>query len=109
MSMYVDILSSTLDAWVDERTGSALIDHVLACRARMLPNGEPAADSAHVVLAESISYDRALINLCTELGIDVVPSDFARPQEERGRLERELRSAGVDLAALAARRENLQG
>ena len=36
MSMYVDILSSALDTWVDELTGTALVDYALVCRAEML-------------------------------------------------------------------------
>ncbi len=41
MSMYVDILSSALDSWVDELTGSALVDYVLECRAEMLEHRPP--------------------------------------------------------------------
>ena len=36
MSMYVDILSSALDIWVDELTEPDLIEYALSCRAEML-------------------------------------------------------------------------
>jgi hypothetical protein len=98
MSMYVDILSSALDGWDSELNGSALIDYAVACRAEMVTFGFPRDGSAYAVLATEVTYDRALIRLCTDHGIEVVRSGFLHRQEERTRLEHELAGAGVDLA-----------
>jgi hypothetical protein len=108
VTMYVGILSSALDEWGTELTGSALIDHVLACRAEMLHPYPYRRDSAYTGLADEIAYDRALISLCTERGIDVVPTGFAHRHSARAGLEQELASSGVDLADLAGRRNELQ-
>jgi hypothetical protein len=104
MSMYVDILSSALDTWVDELTGSALVDYVLECRAAMLSSGPHRGDTAYSSLAVEIGYDRALIKLCETHNVPVTATRFASPRAERARLEHELAVAGVDLAALARRR-----
>ena len=104
MSMYVDILSSALDTWVDELTGSALVDYVLECRAAMLSSGPHRGDTAYSSLAVEIGYDRALIKLCETSGVTVMATSFAHPREERARLEGELAASGVDLPALARHR-----
>ncbi len=106
--MYVDILSSAVDGWAYELSGSSLIDYALARRAEMIAHGPHCDDSTYAVLAAEVSYDRALISLCAEHGIDVVRSGFAHRQQERGRLEDELARSGVDLAALARRRVDPQ-
>jgi hypothetical protein len=103
MSMYVDILCSALDGWDDEPRGSALIDNAVACRAEMVTYGSHRDGSAYAVVAAEVSYDRALIRLCTGHDIEVVRSGFVHRQEERIRLERELAGAGVDLVGLANR------
>ncbi len=100
MSMYVDILSSALDTWVDELTGTALLDYALVCRAEMLGVNPLRGDAACSSLAAEIGYDRALIKLCELNDIAVMASGFAFPKKERGRLERELATAGIVLAAL---------
>jgi hypothetical protein len=104
MSMYVDVLSSALDGWADEPSGSALVDYALTRRAEMAAHGRHSEHSAYAVLAAEVSYDRALVSLCTGRGIEVIRCGFAHRQEERGRLERELARAGIDLAALARQR-----
>ena len=104
MSMYVDILSSALDTWVDELTGRELVDYALTCRAEMLGTHPHLGDSAYSSLAAEIAYDRALIRLCETNDIDVVPTSFAFPRQERARLELELAISGIDLAALAPER-----
>jgi hypothetical protein len=109
MSMYMDILSSALDGWDDELNGSALIDYAVACRTEMVGQGSHRGDAASAVLAAEVSYDRALIRLCTEHGIEVVRSGFAHRLEERNRLEHELVRAGVDLAALAPQASGASG
>ena len=104
MSMYVDILSRALDCWVDELTGSALVDYVLACRAEMLETGPRIGDTAYSSLAADVAYDRALIKLCETNYVTVTATGFAFPRQERVRLERELATCGIDLVALARRR-----
>lgn len=102
--MYVDILSSALDGWVDELTGRALIDYALECRAAMLSAGPHRGATAYSSLAVEVAYDRALIKLCEMHNVPVMATRFAYPRAERARLEHELARAGVDLAALARRR-----
>jgi hypothetical protein len=80
MTMYVDILSSALEGWVNELTGSALIDDSLGRRLQML--GIHHGASAFQALAAEVAYDRALISLCAEHRIEVVTSDFAHPQAD---------------------------
>ena len=92
--MYVTILSSVLNDWVDELSGAALIDFAQVCRAQML---ESAGATAVVALAAELSYDRALIKVCEAHGIDATTRRFSRPREERARLEGELLAIGVDL------------
>jgi hypothetical protein len=103
MSMYTDILSTALEGgWVDELTGNALIDASRALRVRMLGNRHPRSTSTYEALAAEVAYDRALIGVCAERGIEVVVSDFAYPHAERARLECELARSGVDLSDVAA-------
>jgi hypothetical protein len=104
MSMYVDILSSALDTWVGDLTGDALVDYALCCRAEMVEVRPYHGDTAYSSLAAEIAYDRALIKLCETNAIPVTATSFVYPREERHRLEVELATAGVDLAALARRR-----
>jgi hypothetical protein len=104
MSMYVDILSSALDTWVGELTGSALVDYALGCRAEMVGGGPHHGDTAYSSLAAEIAYDRALIKLCEAHNVTVRATSFAYPSQERARLERQLAAAGIDLAARARRR-----
>ena len=103
MTMYVDILSSALDTWVDDLTGTALVDYTLVCRAEMLGVGPHRGDTAYSSLAAEISYDLALIKLCESNYVAVKATGFAFPGQERARLERELATAGIDLAGLARR------
>jgi hypothetical protein len=100
--MYVDILSSALDSWVNELTDTALVDYALGCRAEML--GSRGSDTSYSSLADEIAYDRVLIKLCETKDVAVEATGFAFPRRERARLERELATAGIDLAALARRR-----
>jgi hypothetical protein len=108
MSMYVDILSSALDSWVDELTGSALVDYVLACRAEMLDAGPRYGDTAYSSLAAEVAYDRALIKLCEANYVSVTATSFAFPSEARARLELELATMGIDLVTLARRRHEVR-
>ena len=50
-------------------------------------------------MVAEVMYDRALISLAAELGIDVTPTNFAHPRIERDRLELALAQRGLDLAS----------
>jgi hypothetical protein len=104
--MYVDILSSALDSWVDGLTGTALVDYALCCRAEMLGIPARRGGTSYSILAEEIAYDRALIKLCETNDVAVEATSFAFPRRERARLERDLATAGIDLDALARRRSD---
>ncbi len=104
MSMYVDILSSALDDWVDDLSGPALVEYALGRRIEMLEAGPPHGETAYASLAYEIAYDRCLIKLCEKHAIDVTPTNFTIPKLERSRLEGELTKVGIDLAELARRR-----
>ena len=95
--MYVEVLSGAMDRWDTELSGDALVDYLLSCRAAL-----PAQDLGAGVLSEAslvaeVAYDRALITLAAEHGIDVAPRHFVHPRIERDRLEFELAGRGVDL------------
>ena len=75
VSMYVDMLSSALDTWVDELTGTPLIDYTLVCRADMLATRPHHGDTAYsLASAAEIAYDRALIKLCESNDVAVMAS-----------------------------------
>lgn len=101
--MYVDILSSALDEWVSDLSGTMLVEYALMCRAEMLTASTRRNGSAYSALAAEIAYDRALITLCTERGIDAHATSFAYPAVERRRIEGLLAQMGVDLVAMARR------
>jgi hypothetical protein len=71
----------------------------------MLASAPYRGESASLALAAEVSYDRALIKLCTANGIAADVVGFSHPGAERARLERELATAGIDLAAFARGRE----
>jgi hypothetical protein len=100
VSMYLQLLRGVLDDWVDELEGPALIDYAVMCRSATARSPQ-SGDVAHVALAAEISYDRALIKLCTASGIEVDVMAFSHPFEARSRLERELAALGTDLVALS--------
>jgi hypothetical protein len=103
--MYVDVLSGAMDAWDTDLSGSALLEYVVACRLAFLAPGVERADNACGSLPAAIAYDRALIALCSDLGIFASAGDFVDPGAGRTRLEAMLRdSAGVDLVSLSRSR-----
>ncbi len=95
--MYVDILSSALDQWVTDLSGTDLVEYAVLCREELRLVTPPLGGSAYTALAAEIAYDRALIALCTERGIDAHATSFAYPMSERRRIEVLLRQDGVDL------------
>jgi len=103
MSIYTDIVTNELFAWIDDTTGDRLVDYVLTCRAAMLAARSAGAEDPLALLAAEIAYDRALIKLCGERGIEVDVAVFASPRNIRLFLEYQLYRAGMDLHALACR------
>ena len=77
--MYVDMLSSALEAWEPDLSGEELVDHALECRVRMLATGTAHGASAYEALAAEVAYDRALICLCGYVGIVAGPADSINP------------------------------
>jgi hypothetical protein len=98
--MYVELLESALEEWVDGADNVDLVDHALMCRTKMLTASRSGAN-AYSALAAEVSYDRSLIKLAQGFDIEVKVADFSNPGQERRRLERALANAGVDLSALA--------
>ena len=95
MVIYVDLLTRALGT---DEAGPRSLDLLLAdlvhSRDRLR-----AADttSAAEALARELSYDGALIRLCTSLQVPASPSGFTNPQIERARLHRLLSEVGLEL------------
>jgi hypothetical protein len=103
--MYVDLLSAALagDGGASPST-EGLIAAASICRARMLNDRRGGGHSAERQLASEVDYDRCLIHCCAALGIEARPGLFARPAQERARLEQALAAAGVGLTGDAPER-----
>ena len=95
--MYVSLLSGALDLWDTDLDDETLLDHVRHCRAALPKHDIGARVLSATALAAEIGYDRALVCLAAQHGIDVTPTNFVHPQIERGRLEDELVRQGIDL------------
>jgi hypothetical protein len=99
MAMYVQLLSAVLTF---DGAGSYAPGELLSLarenRHQMLTSMDRSHLSAEGELAYDVNYDCALIRLCAATGIETTPAFFGRPGVERGRLERALAAAGVDLA-----------
>jgi hypothetical protein len=106
MSMYVTLLSGALELWDVDLDDDALLDHVRHCRAALPAQDLGAGVMSETALAAEISYDRALVCLAAQRGIDVTPTNFMHPKIERERLELELVGRGVDLQVSARRRND---
>jgi hypothetical protein len=104
VSMYVDILSTALDEWVTSLSGPDLIEYAVVCQRELLAATQSGGGSAYSALAAEVAYDRALIALCAERGIDAHAASFAYPGVERRRIETLLALDGVDLDAPPPRR-----
>jgi hypothetical protein len=99
VNMYVEVLSGAIDGWDTELSGDALVGYVLRCRAALPAQDLGAGVWSEATLVAEVAYDRALINLAAECGIDVTPTNFVHPRIERERLELALAQRGVDLAS----------
>ena len=95
--MYVSLLSGALDLWDTDLDDGALLEYVRNCRAELPARDLGAGVMSGRALAAEIAYDRALVCLAAQCGIDVAPTNFVHPRIERDRLELELVRRGVDL------------
>jgi hypothetical protein len=95
--MYLKLLMGVLDDSVVELSGPALVDYTVMCRTEMLRSESPRDGGAHVALATEVTYDRTLIRLCFERGLDVDLTEFSYPIRARLHLETELAEQGIDL------------
>jgi hypothetical protein len=95
--MYVTLLSGALDLWDADLDEDALLDHVRDCRAALPARDLGAGVMSETALAAEIAYDRGLVCLAVQCGMDVTPTNFVHPRIERERLELELARRGVDL------------
>jgi hypothetical protein len=103
--MYAHLLLCAFDDWVDQLTGNALVEYAVICRVEMLASAPHSGAPGSLALAAEISYDRALIKLCTDNGIVADALGFSHPGAERARLEHDLAVAGIDLTDFARRRD----
>ena len=104
--MYVTILSGALELWDADLEDDDLVDYVRICRADLPERDLGAGVWSETALAAEIAYDRALVCLAAQHGIDVAPKNFAHPRIERDRLELELVRLGVDLDGPAGQADN---
>ena len=95
--MYVTLLSGALDVWDADLDDGALLEYVRNCRAALPARHLGAGVMSGRALAAEIAYDRALVCLAAQCGIDVAPTNFVHPRIARDRLELELVRRGVDL------------
>jgi|SRR5580700_10650399 hypothetical protein len=95
--MYVTVLSGALDAWDTDLDDEALLDYVRECRAALPSRDLGAGQMSESALAAEIAYDRGLVCLAAQRGVDVAPTNFVHPKIERERLELELLRRGIDL------------
>jgi hypothetical protein len=106
--MYVEVLSGAMDRWDTELSGEALVDYVLSCRAALPAQDLGAGVLSEATLVAEVVYDRALISLAAEHGIDVAPRNFVHPRIERARVEVELARRGVDLEVPVRQPDNFR-
>lgn len=96
--MYVTLLTTSLEEWDQTSERHEIVAHAISCRREMLLASPRRGDPTYQALAAQISYDRSLIKVCEVFGIATSARNFSDPTAERGRLERELASQGLDLA-----------
>jgi hypothetical protein len=99
VNMYVEVLSGAMDRWDNGLSGDALFDYVVTCRAALPEQDLGAGVWSESSLVAEVAYDRALISLAAEQGVDVTPTNFVHPRIERDRLELVLAQQGLDLAS----------
>ena len=94
MVMYSDLLTRALGKGEEgHRPDDLLLADLVDSRVRLHGTGEPAPVAE--ALARELSYDGALIRLCSSLEVRATPEWFESPRRERARLERELLRRGI--------------
>jgi hypothetical protein len=97
--MYRDLLTQALGNGGEGcRSNDLLLADLIDSRTRLHAVG--AASSITEALARELSYDGALIRLCSSLDVRATPAWFDNPHQERARLEHELSRRGIVLPAL---------
>jgi len=104
-SMYVKLLSDSLEDWTEELSPEELVDYALACRREIPETPSVQRDTVYGLLGAEVAYDRVLIKLCAAMNFECVVVNFAFPKQERRRVEAELAVRGVDLAVLSRTRQ----
>jgi hypothetical protein len=92
--IYVDLLTQALGT--DEakpRSSDLLLADLVSSRARLRAAEKTSAAEA---LARELSYDGALIRLCSSMQLPASPDRFTDPPTERARLEQLLSASGLD-------------
>jgi hypothetical protein len=102
MSMYVELLSRSLEEWASEFSDDTLIAHARMLRTQMVTSESHLSGSAYSSTVAQIAYDRALVKLSRAVGVEVVIDTFAHPVTERTRLERRLAEYGIDVVTPTA-------
>jgi hypothetical protein len=95
--MYVEVLAEAINGWDTDLSGVDLVDYVLECRAALPDRDLGAGVWSETALIAEVVYDRALICLAADYGVDVTPTNFVHPKIERERLEEALAQRGMDL------------
>ena len=76
------------------------LGRVLRRRAQIDPDRPPQWASSYDAMIDSLSYDVALVQLASLVGIECEISNFDQAGSERSRLERDLVKRGLPLDAL---------
>ena len=82
--MYVTILSGALELWDSDLADEDLVDYVRICRAALPERDLGAGVWSETALVAEISYDRALVCLAAQHGIDVTPTNFVASEDRAG-------------------------
>src|ERR1700761_346416 len=99
--MYSDLLRAAMRELADDTLPVALVHGAPHCQPsddRRCTAGRRAGgggEDTYGAIAREIEYDVTLIRLCRSRGISCDPAGFARPIDERDRLERALLSEGL--------------
>src|SRR5579864_2376776 len=99
MSMYTQLLRAALDQAHPpggHSTKGEALANVLERRNDLgaYLSSHPGSNWASGAVADQLAYDIALIDIASQLGIDVDLNGFDQPENERARLERALLDRG---------------
>jgi hypothetical protein len=105
MTMYSQLLEAALDqgpATRAEPSPGEALGKLVGCRSRLAETASSGSGSGwlSVAIADQLAYDVALIGFARSIGIPCDFRHFEHPEAERDRLERALRSRGVDVDSI---------